>query len=82
MAAAAAFATTATTAPWWPTRKWWAATILAVGGLLTTMGSEGWRWSNTASVALIALVTQRAVAYLVPNQDTPGGVPTGERSQS
>lgn len=52
---------------WWPTRKWWAATITAVGGFLTTWATQGWHWSPTYSGAAITLVTQRVVAYLVPN---------------
>lgn len=57
-----------------PTRKWWAATILAIGGLLTTWAAAG-EWTTALTGALITLVTQRIVAYLVPNDDTPGGVP-------
>jgi predicted cobalt transporter CbtA len=63
-----------------PTNKWWAATVLAVGGLLTTWASAG-EWTAALTGAAITLVTQRIVAYLVPNDDTPGGVPTKASSK-
>jgi hypothetical protein len=55
---------------WWPTRKWWAATIVAIGGFLTTFATQGWEWSPAFAGALITVLTQRVVAYLVPNDDT------------
>ncbi len=66
-----------TVATRWPTQKWWAATILAMTGLLTTWGGTGWHWTNTLSGATITLLGQRLVAYIVPNQDTSGGMSTG-----
>jgi hypothetical protein len=79
MSAAAAALAAAPAKAWWPTRKWWAATILAIGGLLGTLSANHWHWTNVLSGAAITLATQRVVAYLVPNHDTPGGVPgTGE----
>ena len=58
----------------WPTNKWWAATVTAIAGLLTTWATtQG--WTKEMSGVAIALVGQRIVAYLVPNSDTPGGVP-------
>jgi hypothetical protein len=60
---------------YWPTRKWWAATIVAIGGFLSTFASQGWHWSPVFAGAALTLVTQRVVAYLVPNDDSPGGVP-------
>ncbi len=61
---------------WWPTRKWWAATIVAVGGALVTLATTGWSWTDEFSGLIITIATQRLVAYLVANDDTPGGVPT------
>jgi len=55
------------TAAWWPTPKWWAATILAASGILATWGGTGWHSNNTLSGALITLLGQRLVAYLIPN---------------
>jgi len=52
---------------WWPTRKWWAATIIAVGGFLTTLATHGWLWTPEFAGALITIATQRLVAYVVPN---------------
>jgi hypothetical protein len=54
-------------AKWMPTRKWWVATVTGVGGLLGTLASIGWDWGPELSGAAVAIVTQRAVAYLVPN---------------
>jgi hypothetical protein len=51
---------------WWPTTKWWAATITAIGGILVTWVSTG-AWSKELTAAALTLLTQRAVAYLVPN---------------
>jgi hypothetical protein len=59
---------------WGPTRKWWAATVIGVAGLVTLWIQKG-HWDSEVSVALVALLSQRIVSYLVPNQDTPGGVP-------
>jgi hypothetical protein len=59
----------------WPTRKWWSATVIAVGGFLSTLATTGWDWTPEFTGAVITVGTQRVVAYLVPNEDTPGGVP-------
>ncbi|HEY1369254.1 MAG TPA: hypothetical protein VGF23_19170 [Gaiellaceae bacterium] len=68
MSAVTARATQASATVWHPTRKWWAATILGISGFLGTLAGTGWHWSNAMSTALIALIAQRVVAYLVPNQ--------------
>ncbi|HVD55533.1 MAG TPA: hypothetical protein VNC17_01730 [Thermoleophilaceae bacterium] len=48
--------------------------MTAIAGLLTTWATtQG--WTKEMSGVAIALVGQRIVAYLVPNSDTPGGVP-------
>lgn len=60
---------------WWPTRKWTAATIVALGGFLTTLATQGWHWTPEFAGAVITVATQRLVAYVVKNDDTPGGVP-------
>ncbi len=57
-----------------PTRKWVAATVIAVGGLLTTWVATG-QWTRELSGVAVTLLTQRIVAYIVPNDDTVGGVP-------
>jgi hypothetical protein len=60
---------------WWPTRKWWAATITAVAGMLVTLSTTGWEMSTAMQGTLITLGAQRIIAYLIPNEDTIGGVP-------
>lgn len=55
---------------WWPSRKWWAATVVALGGFLTTLATQSWAWSPAFAGALVTLATQRLVAYLVPNDDS------------
>jgi hypothetical protein len=61
----------------WPTRKWWAATVTAVGGFVATLASTGWHFTPQLNGALITIATQRVVAYIVANEDTPGGLPMG-----
>lgn len=58
-----------------PTRKWWASTVVAVGGLLSTLALTGWDFTPEFNGALITIATQRIVTYLTPNEDTLGGVP-------
>ncbi len=58
----------------WPTRKWWAATITALGAIATMVVQAG-GFTSVVWVALIGAVVQAVVTYLLPNADTPGGVP-------
>ena len=62
----------------WPTRKWWAAFITAFAAFLINWIQAG-EFSREILIALIGVVSQALVAYLVPNQDTPGGVPVKTR---
>lgn len=64
----------ATQTSWWPTRKWSAATIVAFGGFLATLATQSWDWTPQFSGAVITIATQRIVAYVVKNDDAPGGV--------
>jgi hypothetical protein len=59
---------------WLPTRKWWAATVVALGAIATLWVTNG-AFDRDVAIAAIAAVVQAATSYLVPNQDTPGGVP-------
>jgi hypothetical protein len=58
----------------WPTRKWWAMFITALAAFLTNWIQAG-DFSKEILIALIGLVAQSLVTYLVPNSNTPGGVP-------
>ena len=58
-----------------PTNKWFATQTTAVAALLIAFVNAG-AWDKTLSIALIGLLSQAAIGYLVPNSDAPGGVPT------
>lgn len=53
---------------WVPTRKWMAATSVAAAGILTLMASHGWHFDEHTTIALITVVSERAVAYFLPNR--------------
>ncbi|MEW9547230.1 hypothetical protein [Nonomuraea sp. NPDC050783] len=57
-----------------PTRKWWAMLVVALGAIAVSWVSAGQLTKETA-IALIGVVVQAVATYLVPNDDTPGGVP-------
>ncbi|NAZ77091.1 hypothetical protein GTQ99_16930 [Kineococcus sp. T13] len=57
-----------------PTRKWLVAQITALGALLTLLLTTG-GWGAEENVALVGYLVQALTTYLVPNLDTPGGVP-------
>ena len=54
---------------WWPTQKWWAATLVAFGGFLTTLATHSWHMTPEFEGAVITIVTQRLVAYVVSNDE-------------
>ena len=58
---------------WLPTRKWIAAQVVAAAAIATSAVDSGWDGSETKLA--IAWAVQAAVTYLLPNEDTPGGVP-------
>jgi hypothetical protein len=58
---------------WVPTRKWWAAQAVALAGIATSYVDSG--WDATETKLCIAVAVQAVVTYLLPNEDTPGGVP-------
>jgi hypothetical protein len=60
---------------WLPTRKWWAATVVALGAIATLWVTKG-AFDRDVAIAVIGAAVQAATTYIVPNQDTPGGVPT------
>lgn len=57
-----------------PTRKWWAAFITSVAGVVV-MGISVDAFSTEVKIALVWAIAQAAFTWLVPNADTPGGVP-------
>lgn len=56
-----------------PTKKWIAATVTGAGTEVVAIITSG--WNQATQIALVGLVVQRLVAWLVPNDQTPGGVP-------
>jgi hypothetical protein len=59
---------------WIPTNKWFATQVTAIAALLVAWVNAG-DWNKTLTIALIGLVSQAIVGYLVPNVNAPGGVP-------
>jgi hypothetical protein len=57
-----------------PTKKWWTTQITALAALAVLVATSG-HWSTEATVALIGLISQAGLGWVVPNDDTPGGVP-------
>lgn len=58
-----------------PTRKWIATQVTATSAFAIAWVTSG-AWNSTLSIALIGLISQAVISYLVPNAETPGGVPT------
>lgn len=58
----------------WPTNKWWAALVTAAAAWVINWITVG-TFSKAILIALIGVIAQAIVSYLVPNSDTPGGVP-------
>jgi hypothetical protein len=57
-----------------PTKKWWAALVTVAGSWVANLITEG-AFTKAIAIALVGIVSQMTVAYLVPNDNTPGGVP-------
>jgi hypothetical protein len=57
-----------------PTNKWWAALVTVAGSWVANLITAG-AFTKVIAIALVGIVCQMTVAYLVPNSDTPGGVP-------
>jgi hypothetical protein len=57
-----------------PTNKWMATQVTAVAALLTAWVSAD-DWDRTLSTTAIGLVAQAIVSYVLPNSESPGGVP-------
>jgi hypothetical protein len=58
----------------WPTKKWWAALVTVAGSWVANLITAG-AFTKVIAIALVGIVAQMIVAYLVPNDNTLGGVP-------
>ena len=58
----------------WPTNKWCATQVTGTAALLTGWVTAG-EWNKTLSTTMIGLVAQAIVSYVLPNAESPGGVP-------
>ena len=63
----------------WPTNKWLATQVTASAALLTGWVTAG-EWNKTLSTTMIGLVAQAIVSYMLPNAESPGGVPPKKAS--
>jgi hypothetical protein len=57
-----------------PTNKWLATQVTATAALLTGWVTAG-EWNRTLTTTAIGLVAQAIVSYVLPNAESPGGVP-------
>jgi hypothetical protein len=57
-----------------PTNKWCAGLVTVAGSWVVNLITAG-AFTKTIAIALVGIITQMIVAYLVPNDNTPGGVP-------
>ena len=55
-----------TTRTWWPSRKWLATQCTAAAAVAVAWVNAG-AWTKPLSIAMIGLVSQAAVGYLVSN---------------
>lgn len=58
-----------------PTRKWWAALATGIVSIVATWIVSG-AFDGTEKGQLAALLVALVGAYFLPNEPTPGGVPT------
>ncbi len=64
----------------WPTKKWWAALVTVAGSWVANLITAG-AFTKVIAIALVGIVSQMIVAYLVPNDNTLGGVPLRKRAK-
>jgi hypothetical protein len=57
-----------------PTNKWLAGLVTIAGTWVVNLITAG-AFTKTIAIALVGIITQIIVAYLVPNDKTSGGVP-------
>jgi hypothetical protein len=58
-----------------PTNKWFATQVTAIATFLVALIQNEWQLSSELQVVLVGLVAAAVISYLLPNSDTPGGVP-------
>jgi hypothetical protein len=56
-----------------------ATQVTALAALLTGWVTAG-EWNKTLSTTMIGLVAQAIVSYVLPNAESPGGVPAKKSS--
>jgi hypothetical protein len=57
-----------------PTNKWLAGLVTVAGSWVVNLITAG-AFTKTIAIALVGIITQMIVAYLVPNDSTHSGVP-------
>ena len=63
-----------------PTKKWWAALVTVTGSCVVSLITAG-AFTKAIAIALVGIVSQMTVAYLVPNDNTLGGVPSRKEAK-
>lgn len=58
-----------------PTRKWIAAQVTLGMGVVLMLVTGDPEISDPEKVAIGTFIAEAVVSWLVPNEDTPGGVP-------
>lgn len=57
-----------------PTRKWWANQAVAIGGWLVALINANWHLTPALEITAVGIAVAALTAYLLPNENTPGGV--------
>lgn len=58
-----------------PTRKWWATQVTAATAIALMWATTG-GWDQEETVALIGLVSQASIGWLVSNKEGASGLPS------
>lgn len=61
-----------------PTKKWIATQVTAATGWVIALVNVG-HWTASLKILGVAIISQALIGYLVPNDNTPGGVPVIRR---
>lgn len=65
---------TETKKSWLPTHKWFANQVIAVGGWLVALINANWEVTQALQITAVGIVVAAITSYVLPNQNTPGGV--------